>query len=55
MRIYARKEPWGYSVWQRGIQIATGVGLDVTGFRLGRAMTIAEARIWRKRGVLRLA
>jgi hypothetical protein len=54
MSLYARRESWGYSVWSRTVQIAAGVGLDFAAFRLGRAMTAAEARVWRKYGVFRM-
>ena len=54
MSFYARRESWGYSIWSRTVQIAAGVGLDFAAFRLGRAMTKAEARVWRKRGVFKL-
>ncbi len=53
--MYAHKEAWGYSLWVRGIQIGAGVGLDFQAFRLGRAMSKVESRIWNRRGIFKIA
>ena len=50
---YLHVEPWGYSIWQGGKQTGAGVGLNPLAFR-DLALSLAERRMWRKRGLYRL-